>query len=53
MAAKDAEMPDHYPLDDEVKEIAKHLAGLRKEMEGLTGSIAPPAVTRPNARRMQ
>jgi ElaB/YqjD/DUF883 family membrane-anchored ribosome-binding protein len=40
MAAKDAEMPDHYPLNDEVKEIAKHLAGLRKEIEGLTGSIA-------------
>lgn len=40
MAAKDADMPDHYPLSDEVKEIAKHLAALRKEAEGLTGSLA-------------
>lgn len=40
MAAKDAEMPDHYALNDEVENIAKHLAGLRKEIEGLTGSIA-------------
>jgi ElaB/YqjD/DUF883 family membrane-anchored ribosome-binding protein len=40
MAAKDAEMPTHHPLADEVNEIAKHLQSLRKELEGLTGSIA-------------
>jgi ElaB/YqjD/DUF883 family membrane-anchored ribosome-binding protein len=40
MAAKDAEMPTHHALGDEVKEIAKHLQGLRKELEGLTGSVA-------------
>jgi ElaB/YqjD/DUF883 family membrane-anchored ribosome-binding protein len=40
MAAKDAEMPTHQPLGEEVKEIAKHLQGLRKEIEGLTGSVA-------------
>jgi ElaB/YqjD/DUF883 family membrane-anchored ribosome-binding protein len=40
MAAKDAEMPTHHALGDEVKEIAKHLQSLRKELEGLTGSVA-------------
>jgi ElaB/YqjD/DUF883 family membrane-anchored ribosome-binding protein len=40
MAAKDAEMPSHHALSEEVKEIAKHLESLRKEIEGLTGSIA-------------
>lgn len=40
MAAKDADMPDHYALSDEAKEIAKHLAALRKDVEGLTGSLA-------------
>lgn len=40
MAGKDAEMPDHYALKDEVEEIAKHLSGLRKEIEGLTSSIS-------------
>jgi ElaB/YqjD/DUF883 family membrane-anchored ribosome-binding protein len=39
MAAKDAEMPTHHALGEEVKEIAKHLQGLRKEIEGLTGSM--------------
>jgi hypothetical protein len=40
MAAKDAEMPTHHALGEEVAEIAKHLQSLRKELEGLTGSIA-------------
>lgn len=40
MAAKDAEMPTHTALSEEVKEIAKHLQSLRKEIEGLTGSVA-------------
>jgi ElaB/YqjD/DUF883 family membrane-anchored ribosome-binding protein len=40
MAAKDAEMPEHYRMQEEVKEIAAHLAALRKDIEGLTGSIA-------------
>jgi ElaB/YqjD/DUF883 family membrane-anchored ribosome-binding protein len=40
MAAKDAEMPDHYALSDEVQEIAKHLATLRKDVQGLTGLLA-------------
>lgn len=39
MAAKDAEMPTHHALGEEVKEIAKHLQSLRKELEGLSGSI--------------
>lgn len=40
MAAKDAEMPTHQALSEEIQEIAKHLATLRKNVEGLTGSIA-------------
>lgn len=40
MAAKDAEMPDHHTLAEEIREIAKHLRTLRKDVEGLTGSIA-------------
>ena len=40
MAAKDAEMPTHQALSEEIEKIAKHLATLRKEFDGLTGSIA-------------
>lgn len=40
MAAKDAEMPTHHALSEEIAEIAKHLQTLRKDVEGLTGSIA-------------
>jgi ElaB/YqjD/DUF883 family membrane-anchored ribosome-binding protein len=40
MAAKDAEMPSHHALSEEIQEIAKHLATLRRDVEGLTGSIA-------------
>jgi ElaB/YqjD/DUF883 family membrane-anchored ribosome-binding protein len=39
MAAKDAEMPAHHALSEEIQEIAKHLQTLRKDIEGLTGSI--------------
>jgi ElaB/YqjD/DUF883 family membrane-anchored ribosome-binding protein len=39
MAAKDAEMPAHYALSEEIQEIAKHLQALRKDIDGLTGSI--------------
>jgi ElaB/YqjD/DUF883 family membrane-anchored ribosome-binding protein len=39
MAAKDAEMPAHHALTEEIQEIAKHLGILRKDIEGLTGSI--------------
>ena len=40
MVAKDAETPSHRALDEEAKEIAKHLQSLRKDIEGLAGSIA-------------
>ena len=40
MAAKDAEMPSHQALSEEIREIAKHLATLRQEIEALTGSVA-------------
>ena len=40
MASKDAEMPDHRALSEEIQEIAKHLANLRGDIENLTGSIA-------------
>jgi ElaB/YqjD/DUF883 family membrane-anchored ribosome-binding protein len=39
MGAKDAEMPAHHALSEEIQEIAKHLGTLRKDIEGLTGSI--------------
>jgi ElaB/YqjD/DUF883 family membrane-anchored ribosome-binding protein len=39
MGAKDAEMPDHVALREEVHKIAKHLATLRQDVEALTGSI--------------
>ncbi len=39
MGAKDAEMPDHVALREEVQKIAKHLATLRQDVEALTGSI--------------
>jgi len=40
MAAKDAEMPAHQALSEELQEIAKHLGTLRKDIEGLTGSVS-------------
>jgi len=40
MAATDAEMPTHRALGEEVEAIAKHVASLRKDIEGLAGSIA-------------
>jgi ElaB/YqjD/DUF883 family membrane-anchored ribosome-binding protein len=39
MVAKDAEMPDHVALREEVQKIAKHLATLRRDVEALGGSI--------------
>jgi len=39
MAAKDAEMPNHYALRDEVETIAKHVATLRKDIEELGASV--------------
>ncbi len=39
MGAKDADMPDHVALKEEVQRIAKHLATLRQDVEALTGSI--------------
>ncbi len=40
MAAKDAEMTTHHTLGAEVEAIAKHLASLRKDIDGLAGSVA-------------
>ncbi|MGA9603120.1 MAG: hypothetical protein WBQ82_03265 [Methyloceanibacter sp.] len=39
MANKDAEMPSHVALKEEVQKIAKHLATLRQDVEALTSSI--------------
>ncbi|MBC8013595.1 MAG: DUF883 family protein [Methyloceanibacter sp.] len=33
-------MPSHHALSAEIAEVAKHLQTLRKDIEGLTGSIA-------------
>ncbi len=40
MPAKDAEMPPHHALEGEIEEIAKHLAALRKDIDGLSGALA-------------
>jgi len=40
MAAKDAEMPSHQALSEDIEKIAKHLATLRQDIEALTGSVA-------------
>jgi len=40
MVAKDAEMPTHHALSEEIDAISKHLHNLRKDIEGLTGTIA-------------
>src|SRR5262249_50699636 len=39
MAGKDAEMPSQQALSEDIQEIAKHLAALRKDLEVLTGQI--------------
>jgi hypothetical protein len=39
MASNDAEMPSHQALSEEIQEIAKHLATLRRDVEGLTGQL--------------
>ena len=40
MAAKDAEMPSHQALSEDIQKIAEHLATLRQDVEALTGSVA-------------
>ena len=39
MAGKDAEMPSQQALSEDIQEIAKHLAAMRKDLEALTGQI--------------
>jgi ElaB/YqjD/DUF883 family membrane-anchored ribosome-binding protein len=39
MAPNDADMPDHFALSEDLKEIAKHIATLRQDIDGLTGAI--------------
>ena len=39
MGAKDAEMPDHVALKEEVRKIAQHLATLRQDVDALAGSL--------------
>ena len=39
MAPNDAEMPNRHALSEDIEEIAKHLASLRKELDNLAGSI--------------
>ena len=37
MAPNDADMPDAYPLGDDLYKIAKDISGLREDLKGLTG----------------
>jgi ElaB/YqjD/DUF883 family membrane-anchored ribosome-binding protein len=39
MATKDAEMPSHVELKEEVQRIAKHLATLRQDVDALTSAL--------------
>jgi ElaB/YqjD/DUF883 family membrane-anchored ribosome-binding protein len=39
MAPPDADMPSAYPLGDDLKKIAKDIAGLRQDLRGLTGDV--------------
>ncbi len=39
MTTSDAEMPDHRTLNEDLKEIAEHLARLRSDAEGLAGAV--------------
>jgi ElaB/YqjD/DUF883 family membrane-anchored ribosome-binding protein len=39
MAPPDADMPSAYPLGDDLKQIAKDIAGLRQDLRGLTGDV--------------
>ncbi|ODR97628.1 hypothetical protein AUC69_10990 [Methyloceanibacter superfactus] len=39
MAQKDADMPDHLALSEDLQQITKHLSNLRKEIDSLVHSI--------------
>jgi len=39
MATKDAEMPSHVELKEEVQRIGKHLATLRQDVDALTSAV--------------
>ena len=39
MGSRDADMPDHVVLKEEVQRIAKHLATLREDVDALAGSL--------------
>lgn len=40
MAPNDAEMPNQRALSEDLQEITKHLASLRKDLDNLAGSIS-------------
>ena len=39
MAPNDADMPEAYPLGDDLQQIAKDIAGLRADIKGLTDDV--------------
>ncbi len=39
MPPKDADMPGHHPLGEDIQKITQHLANLRADIEKLTGSV--------------
>ena len=39
MAPNDADMPDAYPLGDDLHKIAKDISGLREDLKGLAGDV--------------
>ena len=40
MAQKDADMPDHKALSEDLQRITKHLSNLRQEIDSLVHSIS-------------
>ena len=53
MAATDAEMPDHKAWEEDLQEIAAHIANLRAEIEGLVGTVGATGLHQVEARRNQ
>ena len=39
MAPNDADMPEAYPLGDDLQQISKDIAGIREDIKGLTDDV--------------
>ena len=48
MAPNDADMPDAYPLGDDLHKIAKDISGLREDLKGLTRDAKKLGISNPD-----